>query len=470
MNCRSFDITFVFLIIIVSVGRVVKANEIRNECSTNYLNITCTFISQYGSLFKRTPNNCYSTLELITDFSITNCNEQFLFELFRGNDRNHVIGYKNENHRDFMKRLKQIQWNHNNIQSLEPMNFSMFSDLKSIDLAFNLLNNLMSGVFDAVSSKLRVLILSHNNISHIEPMVFDKLIALEYLDLAYNNLEMLPSFRQTTLKEIHLNNNHLKSINGDFHAQFPLIISVYLMHNDLSELMLFDNGPTEIDLHDNQLSELKIVVNSTVSFLKRLHLQNNRLEKIEVIDNINEKLPCNLNYLDMTSNNVTDVAFLTKLRQLQIIHLGNNDLSQLKSDDFRRLFIALRHLGTLDLGTCRLEHSEEQFVLDGNYSGSSEIMELNDVTVPSAPSNFKCEGLKNLLDEAKNLKYLQLVLEDLNPNHHSLSQKVQNMNIGNCRDDEIQRIIRIQKDLQEKHASIFEYLKNIMASIKMDKV
>lgn len=277
-----------------------------------------------------------------------------------------------------MKRLKQIQWNHNKIQSLDPMNFSIFSDVKSIDLAFNKLNNLVAGVFDAGSSKLRVLILSHNNISHIEPMVFDTLNTLEYLSLAYNKLEMLPTFRQATLKELHLNNNQLKTINGDFHAQFPLIVSVYLMHNQLSELTLYDNGPTEIDLQDNRLSELKIIVNSTGSFLKRLHLQNNKLAQIEIIDHVEDKLSCDLNYLDLTSNNVSDVAFLMKLRQLRIIHLGKNDLSQLKNDDFRRLFIALRHLGTLDLGTCRLEHSEEQFVLDGNYSGSSEIMELNE--------------------------------------------------------------------------------------------
>lgn len=378
MNCRSFDKTFWFLLIIVSAGSVVKANEIQDECSTNYLNVTCTYISQYGSLFERTPNNCYSTLESITDFSITKCNENFLFDLFRDNDKNHVIGYKNENHRDFMKKLKQIQWNHNKIQSLEPMNFTMFSDLKSIDLAFNKLNNLISGIFDAVSSKLKVLILSHNNISLIESMAFDKLSTLEYLNLAYNKLETLPSFRQATLKELHLNNNLLKSINGDFHAQFPLIVSVYLMHNQLFDVTLYDNGPTEIDLNGNRLNEFKIIVGSTGSFLKRLHLQNNKLMQIEVMDHVEDSLPCNLNYLDLTSNNVTDVAFLTKLRQLRIIHLGNNDLSQLKNDDFRRLFIALRHLGTLDLGTCRLEHSEEQFVLDGNYSGSSEIMELNE--------------------------------------------------------------------------------------------
>lgn len=378
MNWRSFDIIFVYLLVIVSAGSVVKANEIRDECNTNYLNITCTIISQYGSLFKRTPNNCYSTLELITDFSISNCNEQFLFELFRGNDKNHVIGYKNENHRGFMKKLKTIQWNHNKIQSLEPMNFSIFSDLKSIDLAFNKINNVKPGVFDAVSSKLRVLILSHNNISRIEPMAFDKLNTLEYLSLAYNKLEILPTFRQATLKELHLNNNHLKSVNGDFHSQFQLIVKVYLMHNQLSELTLYDNGPTEIDLHDNRLTELKIIVNSTGSFLQRLHLQNNKLMQIEIFDHVEDKLSCNLNYLDLTSNNVTDIAFLMKMRQLRIIHLGDNDLSQLKNDDFRRLFIALRHLGTLDLGTCRLEHSEEQFVLDGNYSGSSEIMELNE--------------------------------------------------------------------------------------------
>lgn len=378
MNCRSFRKTIVLFLVIVSALSVVQANEIRDECSTNYLNVTCTFISQYGSLFKRTPNNCYSALELITDFSVTNCDEHFLFELFQENDKNHVIGYKNEMHRDFMKKLKQIQWNHNKIQSLDPMNFSIFSDLKSIDLAFNKLNNLVPGVFDAVSSKLRVLILSHNNISHIEPMVFDKLNTLEYLSLAYNKLETLPTFRQATLKELHLNNNQLKIINGDFHSQFPLIVNVYLMHNQLSDVTLYDNGPTEIYLQDNRLSELKIIVNGTDSFLKRLHLQNNKLKEIEVIDHVEDKLSCNLNYLDLTSNNVSGVAFLMKLRQLRIIHLGNNDLSQLKNDDFRRLFIALRHLGTLDLGTCRLEHSEEQFVLDGNYSGSSEIMELNE--------------------------------------------------------------------------------------------
>lgn len=375
MNCRLFDIAVVFLI--ASVGRVAEANEIRDACSTNFLNVTCTFISEYTSLFKRTPDMCYSTLELITDFSIANCNENFLFDLFRDNDKNHVIGYKDEQHQHFMRKLKQIQWKHNKIQSLEPMNFSMFSELKSIDLSFNRLNNLRSGVFDAVSSKLIVLTLSYNNISNIEPMVFDKLSVLEILSLAYNKLETLPSFRRATLKVLHLNNNHLKSINGDFHGRFPSIVSVSLMHNQLSELTLYDNGPSEIRLNDNRLNKFKIIVNGTESFLKRLHLQNNKLSDIEVIDHVEDKLPCNLNYLDLTSNNVTNVAFLMKLRQLQIIQLAENDLSQLKNDDFRRLFIALRHLETLDLGTCRLEHSEEQFVLHGDHSGSSEIMELN---------------------------------------------------------------------------------------------
>lgn len=89
----------------------------------------------------------------------------------------------------------------------------------------------------------------------------------------------------------------------------------------------------------------------------------------------------------------------------------------------------------------------------------------------AAPSQFNCDGLKNLLEESKNLKYLQILLEDLSeidPNQQSLSGKVENMKTGNCHSDEIQRIIRIQKDLQAKHDNIFEYLKTIMATIKMD--
>lgn len=375
---KMFDKIFVFVLMVVCAESEVNADKVQNECSTNNLNVYCTFISQYESQFKRTPNNCYRRLELITEFSILNCNEHFLFELFRENDKNHVIGYKNDNLRDLMRKLKRIQWSHNKLQSLEPANFSMFSDLKSIDVAHNKLNHLMPGVFNAVASTLRVLTLSHNNISHIDPMVFDKLSTLEVLSLDNNKLETLPTFRQASLKELHLNNNHLKSIDGDFHSQFPLVDCVYLMHNQLIELILYDNGPTEIYLQDNRLTKVKIIITSSVSFLKRLHLQNNKLSQIETSEHGDDKVSCNLNYVDLTSNNVTDLSFLAKLRQLRNIRLANNNLSQVKNDDFRRLFIALRHLESLDLGTCRIEHLEEQFVSDGNYSGASEITDLNE--------------------------------------------------------------------------------------------
>lgn len=375
MNCRLFDLTlFVFVLVIVSAGRIVNANTARDGCSTNHLNVTCTFISEYGALFKRTPNMCYASLESITIITVASCNEQFLFDLFRNNDKIHVIGYKNESHRNFMKKLEDVKWNHNKLQSLERVNFTIFPVLKYLDLSFNDISNLKPRAFDAVSSTLRVLTLSYNNISHIEPGVFDQLNVLEMLSLNFNKLETLPLLRLPTLKTIYLNGNNLKSINGDFHSQFPLIESVYLMSNQLTELTLYDNGPTEVYLFNNQLSKFKIVANGTGSFLKSLHLPNNKLEQIEVTG----PEPCNLNILDLSSNNVTEVAFLSKLRQLRTIHLANNNLSQLKNDDFRRLFIALRHLKALDLGTCRLEHTEEQFVLDGNYSGSSEIMELNE--------------------------------------------------------------------------------------------
>lgn len=70
------------------------------------------------------------------------------------------------------------------------------------------------------------------------------------------------------------------------------------------------------------------------------------------------------------------------------------------------------------------------------------------------------------MEEARNLKYIQLVLEDLNPHHRSLSGTVESMKAGHCGDEQIQRIVRMQKDLQEKHDNIFEYLKTILASMK----
>ena len=96
---------------------------------------------------------------------------------------------------------KELYLNKSNVLYLQADSFSSFDRLEILDLAFNLLTILPTGIFE-YQTMLRQLYLNDNMLKTIEENVFNKLYSLQELDISGNNLVTLSSTTVTELTDL----------------------------------------------------------------------------------------------------------------------------------------------------------------------------------------------------------------------------------------------------------------------------
>uniref|UniRef100_A0A8B9NV83 Podocan n=1 Tax=Apteryx owenii TaxID=8824 RepID=A0A8B9NV83_APTOW len=206
--------------------------------------------------------------------------------------------------------------------------------------------------------------LQNNQIEEIFPEELARLHRLETLNLQNNrltskgkleksgvrraiaSLTVAPKFLPHTLISADFAANYLTKIYGLTFGQKPNLRSVYLHNNKLSDAGLPDNmfnGSDNVEILIMSSNFLKYVPKNLPPALYKLHLKNNKLEKIpkgafSELTGLRELYLQN-NYL---TNEGMDNETFWKLSSLEYLDLSSNNLSQIPSGLPRN--IVLLHL------------------------------------------------------------------------------------------------------------------------------
>ncbi|KAM4872128.1 podocan isoform 1-T3 [Thomomys bottae] len=280
-------------------------------------------------------------------------------------------------------------------------------DLPEQTYRLSLQNNQLEKIYPEELTRLQqleTLNLQNNRLTSqgLPEEAFEHLNNLNYLYLANNKLTLAPRFLPNTLISVDFAANSLTKIYGLTFGQKPNLRSVYLHNNKLADAGLPENmfnGSSNVEILILSSNFLRHVPKHLPPALYKLHLKNNKLEKIpsgafSELSNLRELYLQNnyltdqgldnetfwklssLEYLDLSSNNLTrvpaglprnlvllhleknaiqsvDANVLTPIRNLEYLLLHNN---QLQADGIHPLaFQGLKKLHTVHLYNNLLE-------------------------------------------------------------------------------------------------------------------
>uniref|UniRef100_A0A8C1KTX9 Podocan n=1 Tax=Cyprinus carpio TaxID=7962 RepID=A0A8C1KTX9_CYPCA len=160
---------------------------------------------------------------------------------------------------------------------------------------------------------------------------FHILERLSYLYLANNKLTAAPRHLPPSLVSADFAANQLTKVYPDTFGQKPALKSVYLHNNKLTDAGLPENmfnGSDNLEILIMSSNFLRYVPKGLPTALYRLHLKNNKLEKIPAgaFDNLFHlrELYLQNNFL---SNDGMDNETFSHLNSLEYLDLSNNNLS-----------------------------------------------------------------------------------------------------------------------------------------------
>ncbi|XP_053324924.1 podocan [Spea bombifrons] len=207
--------------------------------------------------------------------------------------------------------------------------------------------------------KLETLNLQNNRLASrgIPDDLFEQLESLSYLYLANNKLTLAPRFLPSSLISADFAANYITKIYDMTFGHKPNLRSVYLHNNKLTDAGLpgnMFNSSDNVEILIMSSNFLKYVPQNLPPALYKLHLKNNKLEKIppgafshlsdlrelylqnnlitnEGMDNETFTKLNKLEYLDLSSNNLMHIPSGLP-RNIVILHLEKNNIRSISND------------------------------------------------------------------------------------------------------------------------------------------
>lgn len=277
------------------------------------------------------------------------------------------------------------------------------SRLKHLNLERNRIVVLNDDVFRQLEN-LELLNLHHNEIEEIHTNAFANLKKLRWLNLAKNRLHV---FEVNLLRDLisleyfYANANHIKALPPSIFNDSPKLRSIDLGENNMSFVDRFCFGNlsklTQLDMSRNSLVDVEIR-NENV---EKLVLSFNRITNFRIAAPKSRCLQ-----LSISNNNLTNIAFIQKMKQLQILDVSTNHIRKLALYDFKGIYnlkkfdISYNQLDELNYGVFAFNRNLNSLYLDGNnltkiknFNGDR----LKEIGLSDNP--WYCDELETILNE-----------------------------------------------------------------------
>lgn len=260
-----------------------------------------------------------------------------------------------------IKKLVNLNLSNNRLINISNSLFR-FNELKVLNLRGNRLKDLKGKDFEQLVNLIN-LDLSSNFIKTVDSNIFHSLILLQDLDISNNQLANLNKdmfYNLNSLKNIKISKNLLKSLPLNL-FKYTSVITLTLTENLIEGPLLkgmFDGiHVIMLDLSNQFFTEVKDYAFNSLTELDTLFLNSNN---IQYLSNMCFKTLQNLKKLDLSNNQITNLAFNKEdLSKLQILVVKNNRITEIKQEQL--IFLqSLEYLDISDNLISRLERSSFQ--------------------------------------------------------------------------------------------------------------
>ncbi|KAG1662939.1 Protein artichoke [Nymphon striatum] len=268
-------------------------------------------------------------------------------------------------------------------------------DLDELDLSFNNLQTLQNDQFVGLK-RLHVLRILSNKIKEIKPDVFEPLRRIEYLDLTCNMLTNISGLFHWMghIEVLTIAENHITSLEGIFTRHYHKLREIDFAYNRIKELRFKDftlmPSLVKLSVYDNKIESIDEKLNLRLPNLQEILLSSNHISDIGTCFRRFQKLT----YLSLKTNRIAylhEYAFSTSLKKLD---LGRNKL--------KSLGLAFQHLDKLQDLDLSKNHLE---ILNQRTFESLRISTLH-----LAGNSWRCDcrlsWFLRLMDEEKDLKVI----------------------------------------------------------------
>ncbi|XP_070492997.1 toll-like receptor Tollo [Chironomus tepperi] len=296
------------------------------------------------------PNNCFNALKNL-NFMHLDSNQLTILDdnSFQGLDKlqflnltnNRLIALPPELF-EKTRELKRLYIANNSLAVLAPGLFEKLNQLEVLDLSFNELTSswINRDTFLGLN-RLVVLKLNNNKMTKVDQFVFREVYELQALNLEFNQIEMIAQNAFIDLRNLHqllLSDNQLKVIESKHFAGLYSLNQLILESNEIS------------NIHPNAFDNL-------TNALVDLSLNDNKLKRIP--DSI-RKLK-NLQALDLGKNQITEIESdsFDGLEQLAGLRLTDNQITTIT----KGAFVALKSIHVLNFASNKIKHIDQSSFL-----------------------------------------------------------------------------------------------------------
>lgn len=247
------------------------------------------------------------------------------------------------------------------INKIGEKTFQNAKNLLVLDLSKNKITELENTTFEGAGN-LQSLDLSFNEIETVPRALFDKIIELKIVYLANNKIKKINKStfsRLTNLRQLNLDNNQIKTIDSTIFRNNKKMQILQLSNNkisDVGESIKNLNKLWQLDLSRNSLKKLENYPKSVLN----LFVNENRLENLFINENVN-KLNATKNQISemdfysyialkelyLNDNRLGNIEKLSKLKNIEILHIASNPLHQISNGFFGKNRV-LRELNVLN--------------------------------------------------------------------------------------------------------------------------
>lgn len=231
---------------------------------------------------------------------------------------------------DVESNLEYLYLNNNRIRLLTGNTFSRLGRLHFLGISTNGLREIQDGAFAGLVA-LRQLHLRKNNLAYLPPNVFAGLRNLSELILSENQLTTghLPSFEHVRRLDIlHLGNNQLTALTETTFANLSRLSELDLSGNRLGDVGAAFRPLTNLrslKMNGAGVTRIRSAAFSAAGHLQELFLKFNRLETFDC----GLLLKTNITVLDLSGNNFTAAARFGDLPGLKSLFLSSNNITDL---------------------------------------------------------------------------------------------------------------------------------------------